>query len=100
MPILSHFGSLVALHIPLLELKERLFICLLQGKIDQGWQTAYGAYRMCYERYGLAYQTPEAYFDDRRYRSLGYMRPLAIWSIQYALEKFHPELLEKNTAKE
>lgn len=65
-----------------------------EGLIKEAWQTAYGAYHTCYERYGLAFQTPEAYFDDRRYRSLGYMRPLCIWSIQYALEQFQPTLLE------
>jgi non-lysosomal glucosylceramidase len=64
-----------------------------EGMIDEAWQTAYGAYHTCYERYGLAFQTPEAYFDDHRYRSLGYMRPLCVWAIQYALENFQPSLL-------
>jgi len=66
---------------------------LQEGMIDEAWQTAYGAYHTCYERYGLAFQTPEAYFDDRRYRSLGYMRPLCIWAMQYAVEHFQPSLL-------
>ena len=65
---------------------EILFISK-QGLDDMGWQTAYGPYHVCYERYGLHFQTPEAYFENRRYRSLGYMRPLAIWAVQYALEK-------------
>ncbi|ELU04898.1 hypothetical protein CAPTEDRAFT_216398 [Capitella teleta] len=64
------------------------------GMIDKGFQTAYGAYHTCWERYGLAFQTPEAYFDNRRFRSLGYMRPLAIWAIQHAVEKFHPQFFE------
>ena len=72
-----------------------MFNLSFQGMMEKGWQTAYGAYHTCYERYGLGFQTPEAYFCDQRYRSLGYMRPLAIWSIQYALEKFHPQILSQ-----
>ncbi|KAK2157826.1 hypothetical protein LSH36_184g11041 [Paralvinella palmiformis] len=66
---------------------------LSTGMLEMAWQVAYGSYHTCWEMYGLAYQTPEGYFDDGRYRSLGYMRPLAVWSIQYALEKYHPQLL-------
>ena len=62
-----------------------------QGMIDEGFKTAWGAYHMCWERYGLQFQTPEAYMLGNCYRSLGYMRPLAIWSIQWALEKFQPQ---------
>ena len=81
-------------------LKHYSYICVsiyFQGLIEQAWQTAYGAYHTCYERYGLAFQTPEAYFCDQRFRSLGYMRPLAIWSIQHALEKFHPEIVPETS---
>lgn len=60
---------------------------LWQGLTEEGWQTAFGPYHTCWERYGLAFQTPEAYYDDYRYRSLGYMRPLAIWAMQCALER-------------
>ena len=31
---------------------------------------------------------------SKHYRSLGYMRPLAIWSMQWALEKFHGNLFD------
>ena len=34
---------------------------------------------------------------SRHYRSLGYMRPLSIWSIQWALEKFHPQYCNEKT---
>lgn len=64
-----------------------------QGLLDQAFQTAWGAYHVCWEWYGLAFQTPEAYMTDNIYRSLGYMRPLAIWSMQWALEKFHQDLM-------
>ncbi|ESN98572.1 hypothetical protein HELRODRAFT_177051 [Helobdella robusta] len=63
------------------------------GLVEEGWRTAYGAYSTCYDRYGLAFQTPEAYYLDGQFRSLGYMRPLAIWAIQLALEYYQRALL-------
>jgi non-lysosomal glucosylceramidase len=63
--------------------------------VEEGLKTAYGAYHTIYENYGLQFQTPEAYNENKVYRSLGYMRPLSIWSIQHALEKFQPQLFEK-----
>ncbi|KAK3097227.1 hypothetical protein FSP39_007733 [Pinctada imbricata] len=65
-----------------------------EGLIEEAFQTAWGAYHVCWEWYGLAFQTPEAYMIDKHYRSLGYMRPLAIWAMQWALEKFHPNLMK------
>ena len=44
-------------------------------------------YELLYYRLGLAFQVPEALMRTSVYRSLGYMRPLCIWSIQYALEE-------------
>lgn len=64
-----------------------------EGMLDEAFQTAWGAYHTCWEWYGLAFQIPEAYMTDRHYRSLGYMRPLCIWAMQWALEKFKPQLL-------
>ncbi|KAL5005060.1 hypothetical protein ScPMuIL_018516 [Solemya velum] len=66
-----------------------------EGLIDEGFQTAWGSYHVCWERLGLAFQTPEAYMTDQHYRALGYMRPLAIWAIQWAVEKFQPQLLKQ-----
>jgi non-lysosomal glucosylceramidase len=53
---------------------------------DEAWVTIQGLYNLLYNEIGLAFQTPEALKTDKVYRSLGYMRALAIWSIQYALE--------------
>ncbi|XP_064607909.1 non-lysosomal glucosylceramidase-like [Liolophura sinensis] len=64
-----------------------------EGMVEEGFRTASGPYHMCYEHMGLAFQTPEAYFESRCYRSLGYMRPLAIWAIQWALQTWQPQLL-------
>ncbi|XP_076443638.1 non-lysosomal glucosylceramidase-like isoform X2 [Babylonia areolata] len=63
------------------------------GMVEEGFQTAWGAYHVCWEWLGLHFQTPEAYTTDHCYRSLGYMRPLAVWAIQWALEKFQPHLV-------
>lgn len=63
------------------------------GMVKEGFQTGWGAFHMCWELLGLHFQTPEAYTTDHCYRSLGYMRPLAIWAMQWALEKFQPQFL-------
>ena len=35
----------------------------------------------------MGFQTPEAIVANGNFRSLGYMRPLSIWAMQWALEK-------------
>lgn len=64
-----------------------------KGMTEEGFQTAWGSYHVCWEWLGLQFQTPEAYTTNCSYRSLGYMRPLAIWAMQWALEKFNPHCL-------
>mmetsp|Transcript_5639 Transcript_5639/g.8369 ORF Transcript_5639/g.8369 Transcript_5639/m.8369 type:complete len:847 (-) Transcript_5639:44-2584(-) len=49
--------------------------CTARGIHDAGWQ-----------RFGYWFATPEAWEKSGNYRSLGYMRPLAIWAIQYVHE--------------
>lgn len=36
--------------------------------------------------FGYYFATPEAWEFNGNYRSLGYSRPLCIWSMQYALD--------------
>ncbi|XP_078484409.1 non-lysosomal glucosylceramidase [Ciona intestinalis] len=57
-----------------------------KGMLKEGFRTASGIYRSCWQRYGMAFQTPEAMRKNHTYRSLAYMRPLSIWGMQYALE--------------
>ena len=71
------------------------FVFRSQGMVEEGFRTAYGAHHVCWDVLGLQFQTPEAYTQGHGYRSLAYMRPLAIWAIQWALEKYHPHLLEQ-----
>uniref|UniRef100_A0A4W3ICV7 Non-lysosomal glucosylceramidase n=1 Tax=Callorhinchus milii TaxID=7868 RepID=A0A4W3ICV7_CALMI len=58
-----------------------------EGLVDEAFKTAEGTYRTVWERLGMAFQTPEAYCEKNIYRSLAYMRPLSIWSMQLALDK-------------
>lgn len=53
----------------------------------EGFQTAGGMYKAIYDELGMQYQTPEAIYAQTNYRALGYMRPLAIWSMQWALDR-------------
>lgn len=58
-----------------------------EGLTREGFLTAEGCYRTVWERLGLAFQTPEAYCQQRVFRSLAYMRPLSIWAMQLALQQ-------------
>ncbi|KAI4298926.1 hypothetical protein L6164_032433 [Bauhinia variegata] len=63
---------------------------------DIAFQTAAGVYEAAWSENGLGYsfQTPEAWTTKDEYRSLCYMRPLAIWAMQWALTR------TKNTQSE
>ena len=67
--------------------------CLICLKIQEkqellrmGVNTAQGIHDAGWERFGYFFATPEAWEQSGNYRSLGYMRPLAIWAMQYAFE--------------
>ena len=57
-----------------------------RGLTEEGWATARGAAAVTYER-GLWFRTPEAFDEDGNYRASLYLRPLAIWAIEEALER-------------
>ena len=62
-----------------------LAACLLQeGMRDEAFHTARVVYRMGWEELGYWFQTPEAWKGDGNYRALAYMRPLAIWAMEWA----------------
>ncbi|KAF5177277.1 Non-lysosomal glucosylceramidase [Thalictrum thalictroides] len=58
-----------------------------EGMIEQAFTTACGIYEASWSQEGLGYafQTPEAWNASDQYRSMCYMRPLAIWAMQWAL---------------
>ncbi|PAA68982.1 hypothetical protein BOX15_Mlig017434g1, partial [Macrostomum lignano] len=62
-------------------------LMLESGLAEQGWSCAAGTYETVWNDFGLAYQTPEAIFSDRRFRSLGYMRPLCVWALLRSARK-------------
>ena len=57
---------------------------LQAGLVEEAFATAKGVYQAVYSDFGLWFQTPEAINYEGTYRALGYMRPLAIWAIQWA----------------
>lgn len=48
--------------------------------------TARGIHDAGWREFGYWFATPEAWEKNGNYRSLGYMRPLSIWAIQFARE--------------
>ncbi|XP_021896935.1 non-lysosomal glucosylceramidase-like, partial [Carica papaya] len=60
---------------------------ILEGMEEEAFTTAEGIFTAGWseEGYGYWFQTPEAWTIDGHYRSLIYMRPLAIWGMQWAL---------------
>ena len=60
-------------------------LMLQEGLEEEGWRTAWGAYNVTYVTHGLWFRTPEAWYADGTYRASMYMRPQAIWAIEYAL---------------
>ncbi|KAJ4744554.1 Non-lysosomal glucosylceramidase [Rhynchospora pubera] len=71
--------------------------CMIQeGMLEKGFKTAEGVYNAAWSPDGLGYsfQTPEAWNNKDEYRSLCYMRPLAIWAMQWALS---PPTLHKES---
>ncbi len=63
---------------------------LQEGLSAEAFATARGVYLATYRDLGLFFQTPEAVSVDNTYRAMGYMRPLAIWAMQWAWEGRHP----------
>lgn len=60
---------------------------IMEGMYEEAFQTAGGLYRTLSEKIGLNFETPEAILSEKTYRSIGYMRPLSIWSMQVAWER-------------
>ncbi|KAI4338294.1 hypothetical protein L6164_016636 [Bauhinia variegata] len=62
---------------------------ILAGMEEEAFTTAEGIFIAGWseEGYGYWFQTPEGWTLNGHYRSLIYMRPLAIWGMQYALNR-------------
>jgi non-lysosomal glucosylceramidase len=59
---------------------------LTEGMRDEAFKTAEGVYNVVWRDRGYFFRTPEAYDEDGMYRASMYMRPTAIWSMEYAME--------------
>jgi non-lysosomal glucosylceramidase len=60
---------------------------LQEGLVEEAFSTAWGIFNVTYQQRGYWFQTPEAWDEKGNYRSLGYMRPLSIWAMQWAWER-------------
>jgi non-lysosomal glucosylceramidase len=60
---------------------------LQEGLTEEAFITARGIYHTVWRDFGLWFQTPEAVDANGIYRSVGYMRPLAVWAMQWAWER-------------
>lgn len=58
-----------------------------EGMFEEAFATAGGLYQTLSEKIGMNFETPEALLVEKHYRSVGYMRPLSIWSMQMAWER-------------
>ncbi|GJQ71601.1 hypothetical protein Trydic_g11303 [Trypoxylus dichotomus] len=60
---------------------------IYEGMIEEAWHTAGNMHLTMKDKLGLSFDTPEALYEDKYYRAIGYMRPLSIWSIQLAMQQ-------------
>lgn len=51
---------------------------------EEAFATAGGMYNTLTQM-GLSYETPEALYANGNHRSIGYMRPLAVWGMYQAI---------------
>ena len=60
---------------------------------EEAFQTAGGLYKTLSQQIGMNFETPEALYGEKKYRSIGYMRPLSIWSMQGGYKFIQPYFL-------
>jgi non-lysosomal glucosylceramidase len=60
---------------------------IAEGMTAEGFATAKGINNVVWRDRGYFFRTPEAYDIRGLYRASMYMRPAAIWAMEYALEK-------------
>ncbi|XP_039751489.1 non-lysosomal glucosylceramidase isoform X2 [Pararge aegeria] len=59
-------------------------VMIYEGMHEQAFVTAGGLHNTLMKM-GLAFETPEALYENGNHRSVAYMRPLAIWSMYQAI---------------
>lgn len=58
--------------------------------LSMAFNTARGIHDGGWQKFGYWFATPEGWESNGNYRSLGYMRALCIWSMQYAVHDCEP----------
>ncbi|MCF2138163.1 MAG: non-lysosomal glucosylceramidase [Candidatus Thorarchaeota archaeon] len=66
-------------------------LMIFEGLRKQAFKTAEGIYNVVYNKSGYWFRTPEAWTHDLRFRASMYMRPLAIWAMELALQMNDPK---------
>lgn len=56
---------------------------LARGLEEEAWRTAWGIYHITYEEKGYWFRTPEAWDRQGNFRASMYLRPGAIWAIEW-----------------
>lgn len=59
-------------------------LMIYEGMMDEAMKTAGGLYNTLSGELGMNFETPEAVYENGKYRSQGYMRPLSIWGMHHA----------------
>ncbi|GBP80065.1 Non-lysosomal glucosylceramidase [Eumeta japonica] len=59
-------------------------LMIYEGMYEEAFKTAGGMYSTLTQM-GLAYETPEALYENGNHRSIAYMRPLAVWAMYQAI---------------
>ncbi|KAL0880997.1 hypothetical protein ABMA27_002147 [Loxostege sticticalis] len=59
-------------------------LMIFEGMHEEAFVTAGGLHKTLTQM-GLSFETPEALYENGNHRSVGYMRPLAIWGMYQAL---------------
>ncbi|PZC83702.1 hypothetical protein B5X24_HaOG207229 [Helicoverpa armigera] len=59
-------------------------LMIYEGMHEEAFATAGGMYKTLTQM-GLSFETPEALYENGNHRSVGYMRPLAVWSMYQAI---------------
>ncbi len=54
-----------------------------EGMTDEAYKTAQGVYNVVYEKQGYWFRTPEAWDRTGNFRAEMYMRPQAIWAMEF-----------------
>ncbi|GAB5034529.1 non-lysosomal glucosylceramidase [Nannochloropsis oceanica] len=62
------------------------------------FETARGLYEGGWKRFGYWFATPEAWDSKGHFRSLGYMRPLCVWAMQWALTRMPTDNTRANAS--